>query len=77
MFTAPVCYPIEMVPEKFRWLLLINPLTVPVESIRSMLFGGNIIEWYGLIAYALISVSVSGIGYYVFAKMRRGFADAI
>jgi len=77
LFTAPICYPAEMVPEKFRFLLSVNPLSIPVECIRSLLFTGHYAGWNGLCIYALCSAAVAIIGYIVFQRMRAGFADAL
>lgn len=77
LFTAPICYPAEMVPQAFRWLLNINPLTVPVEAVRTLMFSHNEVDWVALGAYALIAAAVATIGYVVFHRMRSGFADVL
>lgn len=77
LFTAPICYPASMVPARFRWLLELNPLTIPVESARTMMFGSGTIDWPALLAYGGCSAIVAAVGYVLFARMRRGFADAL
>lgn len=77
LFTAPICYPAEMVPESFQWLLSINPLTIPVECVRQMLFDRQFVAWEALGAYAVLSLVTAVLGYLVFARMRKGFADAL
>lgn len=76
LFTAPICYPVDAVPERFRPLLLFNPLTVPVECARTLLFGGAI-QWNALAAYALCAGIAAVLGLFLFLRMRRGFADAV
>ena len=39
MYASPVVYPYSQVPEKFRWFYHINPVTAPIELIRSIMFG--------------------------------------
>ncbi|WP_297832272.1 ABC transporter permease [Pseudomonas sp.] len=77
LFTAPICYPAEMVPLKYRWLLDINPLTIPVECVRSLVFIGHYDQWNRLGAYALVAIAVAAIGHITFHRMRAGFADAL
>jgi lipopolysaccharide transport system permease protein len=77
LFTAPICYPAEMVPLQFRWLLDINPLTIPVEVARSLAFGNALIPWDRLAMYGLASFGVASFGLWVFNRMREGFADAL
>lgn len=77
LFTAPICYPAEMVPLEFRWLLNINPLTIPVETVRLLIFSHDDVDWFVLGIYALVSVAVAALGYAVFHRMRTGFADVL
>lgn len=37
MYTAPVFYSLNLIPEHYRWLLYFNPITIPIESGRSAL----------------------------------------
>jgi lipopolysaccharide transport system permease protein len=39
MYATPVVYPLGLVPERFRWIVQVNPLTGPVEGFRAALFG--------------------------------------
>ncbi len=76
LFTAPVCYPRGMVPEHYQWLLWLNPLTVPVENVRSLLFTGAA-NWAQLGMYGAAALLALTLGGAAFNKMRGGFADVI
>ena len=76
LFTSPICYPADMVPVQFRWLLKINPLTVPVESARAMLFGGPV-DALALAVFAAVAVVTAWVGLRLFNSMRVGFADVL
>src|SRR6185503_20735989 len=39
MFASPVIYPASVVPEKWKWLLLINPVAGIIEGFRAALTG--------------------------------------
>lgn len=77
LFTAPICYPATMVPIEFRWLLAINPLTLPVECVQALLFVGVYDGWGWMAAYAVVALLIATLGYLVFHRLRPGFADAI
>ncbi|WP_275094575.1 ABC transporter permease [Pseudomonas parasichuanensis] len=77
LFTAPICYPAEMVPQAFRWLLNINPLTIPVETVRTLIFSHDSIDWLALGSYAIVAAVTAAVGYVVFHRMRSGFADVL
>lgn len=77
LFTAPICYPLEAVPEQYHFLMAFNPLTIPVEALRALLFDGTYTHWNSLAIYGLLSVMITIVGYMTFHRLRAGFADAI
>jgi len=76
LFTAPICYPADIVPEWLQSLIKINPLTIPVEAIRALLFGGYL-NLYSIIIYFIVSIVVMFAGYSFFQRLRVGFADVM
>lgn len=76
MFTAPIVYPIEMVPANFRFLLIANPLTIPVEWCRQILFEGTF-AYPGGCAFLAVSTAVYVLGFGFFRVLRPGFADVL
>jgi lipopolysaccharide transport system permease protein len=77
MFLSPVFYPTQALPERWRPVLTLNPLTVPIEQIRRVLLDGFWPDWYALILYGLISLLVCWLGARCFAATRKGFADVL
>jgi lipopolysaccharide transport system permease protein len=76
LFTAPICYPKEMVPGRFAAVMQWNPLTIPVDTARAMIFGGGFsIE--ALAVYGVVSVFIMFVGYAFFQRLRAGFADVL
>jgi lipopolysaccharide transport system permease protein len=76
MYSTPLVYPSSLVPEKWRWLLALNPLAGLVDGYRSALFGR---EWH----WTALSIS-SGITLmllfgcaYAFRRMEKNFADVV
>lgn len=77
LFTAPVFYPATALPEAYRGWLDLNPLTGPIEMVRSLLFQGILPDWPSLQSAWLSAVLTLVIGNFIFQRLRRGFADAI
>lgn len=77
MFLAPIFYPITAVPEKYRYLLLFNPLTPAVEGARDVLFSGTFPNLVMYLVYLLVSMLVAWLGFAWFQKTRKGFSDAL
>ncbi len=77
MFTSTVFFSLENAPELIRPLLLLNPLTIPVNSIREVMLFGQYPDWHQLGAYTLVAFSVMIFGYALFHKLKKLFADVL
>jgi lipopolysaccharide transport system permease protein len=77
MFASPIIYPVDMLPEKWRWVLMLNPLTGIVQNFRIALFGTLPFEWKSLGVSALITFVVLIYSAYSFRRMERHFADIV
>ena len=76
-FATPIFYPINAVPERFRIVLELNPLTVFIEQARNVFLYGRMPDWLFLGLATLVSLIVLQFGYYFFYKTKRGFADVL
>jgi len=77
LFLSPVFYPLTAVPEKFRFIIMMNPLTFIIEQARGVLIWGKLPDWIGLTGYTVGAVLVVWFGYAWFQKTRKGFADVL
>jgi homopolymeric O-antigen transport system permease protein len=77
LFLGPVFYKIETLPEVMRDVVYLNPLTVPILGLRRVLLDGMPPEWVGLTIYSGAAFIVAWIGFYVFVRCKRTFADVI
>jgi lipopolysaccharide transport system permease protein len=77
MFLAPVFYPLTAVPEKYIPFIMANPLTFIIQQAREVLIWGHIPNWMGLGIYTIVAIVVAWVGYALFQKTRKGFADVL
>jgi lipopolysaccharide transport system permease protein len=77
LFLSPVLYPATMLPEKYRLLILLNPLTFIIDQARGVLLWGRFPDWATLGAYLLGGWIVSCLGFFWFQRTRNGFADVL
>ncbi len=75
-FVSPIIYPSSLVPEEWRWVLNLNPLTGLIESFRAALFASPL-PWMPLVYSAGFSVIVLAYASYTFRRMERTFAEFI
>jgi lipopolysaccharide transport system permease protein len=76
MFASPVFYPSNALPNKYRWIFGLNPLTGIIDAYRASLFGGAI-DWIALGISALITVVLLVYASYSFRRMEKTFADIV
>jgi lipopolysaccharide transport system permease protein len=76
MYITPVIFPVSLVPERWQWLLYLNPMTGLVEGFRSA-FLGKPFDLTGLGISFAIAIAVFLIGVAYFEKVERRFADII
>ena len=76
MFATPIIFPISMVPAKWRWVLVLNPLTGIIENFRAAVFGRPL-AWGTLGVSVVFACSVVVYGAYSFRRLERTFADTI
>ena len=77
MYATPVIYPLSQIPEKWRWISALNPMTMPVEAIKVMFLGQGTI----FIAYLAMSVATTIVlllsGVLIFNKVEKTFIDTV
>lgn len=77
LFLTPVIYPPSIVPVRFQWLLMLNPMAGIIEAARAGIIGNNPINWQGLGISTLIIVFLIFLGLYYFKRTERFFADIV
>ena len=77
MFATPVIYPVSRIPEQWRWLLTLNPMTGIVEAFRYAIVPAGEFPVRALSISIVLSLVVFGIGFYWFRRTERVFADLV
>ena len=76
LFVSSVILPSSSVPVKWRWILLLNPMSAIIEGYRSALFGLPF-DWPALGIASVLTVVVLLYAIYSFGRVERSFADII
>ena len=77
MYLTPIVYPLSAVPEKFRWLLCLNPVTPIVEAFRYGWFSaGEIMPFYMAVSLS-VTLAIFMLGVYLFNRVQKNFVDLI
>lgn len=76
-FMTPIFYPISRVPEKYQWVLKMNPLTIIIEEARKIFLRGELPDWTFLLISTAVGLLVCHLGFVWFTKTKKGFADVL
>lgn len=77
MYATSVIYPLSLVPEQYRWLVLLNPITPVIEAFRLAYLGSGTVT-LPLMAYsAAFTVAVVVVGMILFHRVERTFMDTV
>jgi lipopolysaccharide transport system permease protein len=77
MYATPVIYPLSSVSGRWRWLILLNPLTPILETFRLALLGSGTVEIWQLGYSLAMMVVVLLIGLLIFNRVEDTFMDTI
>ncbi len=77
MFLTPVIYSVDFIPDKFVWILYLNPLAALIDIHRAVLLGYDEINYLFLSISILINVIIFITGLRYFRKTESFFADII
>src|SRR5688572_13260592 len=77
MYATPVIYPLSVVPEKWRWVAVLNPMTVPVETFKVLFLGVGSLDpaHVGFSIAATLVVLLTGL--LAFQNVERTFVDSV
>ena len=78
MYATPIVYPISMVTsDKFRMVLMLNPMTSIIEAFKYATLGQGYFSW-GALGYSFAFMCfLLALGTVIFNKVQRSFMDTV
>ena len=77
MYASPIVYPLSIVPEKYKWIILANPITSIIETFKYAFLGVGEFNWYQLGYSATCTLVLFLIGLIIFHKVEKSFMDTV
>lgn len=77
LFLSSAIVPVDAIPQSYRWIFELNPLTLVIDQARNVALYGVSPDWGALGIYTGISLLFCCGSYLVFGRLRRGFADVL
>jgi lipopolysaccharide transport system permease protein len=77
MYATPVIYPLSSVPEKYKMIILLNPMTPVLEGFRMAFLGSGTFEPVHLAISCVTTVVIFFLGLAVFNYTEKDFMDTV
>ena len=76
-YVTPVLYSIDMIPDKFKNILMFNPMTLIITTYREVLYYKRIPDLGPLLILGGICFLLLIVGYLIFSKCEKRFAEEL
>ena len=76
-YVTPILYTPDIFPEKLAWVLKVNPMAYLVNAYRSIFFYQKMPDLIGIGVVSIFSIFLFMIGYLIFEKLQKGFAEEV
>ena len=76
-YLSPIPYGLAMIPEKYMWLYMLNPVTPIVTTMRYAFFGVGYFSWMYYLISLCVTILLFFIGLIMFNKIERTFMDTV
>jgi len=77
MYGSPVIYPLSTVPEKYQWIIKLNPMTSIIDTFKHAFMGTGSFDGYNLLYSGIFAVCILFLGLVVFNKVEKSFIDTV
>jgi len=76
-YLTPVFYSTDRIPQEYRWIIQLNPMTTLIESYRAVLLGDRFPPTGHFVAVAVAGVLIAVAGLLCFRRLSGGFVDEL
>jgi lipopolysaccharide transport system permease protein len=77
MYASPIVYPLSIVPEKYKWIIVANPVTSIIETFKYAFLGVGEFSWLYLGYSTLFTIVLFMIGLVIFHRVEKSFMDTV
>ncbi len=76
-YFTPIAYPVSLIPDQFRWLIKLNPFYYFIEAVHQIFHQSQFPDFKIVAMMLALAIGCFSLGYFVFAKLRKGFISNI
>ena len=76
-YATPIVYAPNTIPENFQWILKFNPMTYVINGYRDIFYYKQMPDLSSMAMVLVIGIIVCLLGYFIFSKLQRKFAEEL
>lgn len=77
MYATPIVYPTSQIPEKWQWLIALNPMAPIIESFRYAFLGAGTVHPWQIGLSIGTTLLILTIGIILFSRIEKSFMDTV
>jgi lipopolysaccharide transport system permease protein len=77
MYATPVMYPTSIIPQKWQWVIALNPMASIIEAIRYVFLGVGTVTLGSIVTSVVTTVVILFIGIVLFSRIEKSFMDTV
>lgn len=76
-YATPIVYAIDVIPASFQWILKVNPMTYLIDAYRAIFYSATMPNLKILAIVFAIGIVLCCVGYFIFSKLQKKFAEEL
>ena len=77
MYASPIVYPLSIVPDKYKWLVVANPVTSVIETFKYAFLGVGEYNVNHLLYSVVFTIVLCVFGILIFNRVEKSFMDTV
>ena len=76
-YATPIAYNAKVIPQNYQWIMKLNPMSYIITGYRDIFYYQQMPDVQGLLVLLGIGLVLCVIGYLIFSKLQKGFAEQL
>lgn len=76
-YATPIAYASSVIPDNFQWIMKYNPMSYIIDAFRDIFYYQQMPDIQALLVVLSIGLGLCIIGYILFSKLQKGFAEEL
>ena len=76
-YATPIAYNAKVIPENYQWIMRFNPMATIISGFRDIFYYQHMPDLQALFTLFCIGLALCCVGYAIFSKLQKGFAEQL